>query len=85
MGADGDSGISRTFLSETFSDVDSGNSSNSSDSDEDFESSLRHTGIRQVTGYVMLPCKGSVSSHPVVVRRSVFRLHLCVQIRSWKV
>ncbi|KAK0226468.1 hypothetical protein IW262DRAFT_768889 [Armillaria fumosa] len=47
VGADGDSGISRTFLSETYSDVDS---SNSSDSDEDFESSLRHTGIRQVTG-----------------------------------
>ncbi|KAK0195938.1 hypothetical protein F5146DRAFT_924579 [Armillaria mellea] len=68
VGADGDSGISRTFLSETFSDVDS---SNSSDSDEDFESSLRHTGIRQVTGYVMLPCKGSVSSHTVVVQRSI--------------
>ncbi|KAK0459211.1 uncharacterized protein EV420DRAFT_308867 [Desarmillaria tabescens] len=47
VGADGDSGISRTFLSETFSEVDS---NNSSDSDEDPESSLQRTGIRQVTG-----------------------------------
>ncbi|KAG7449855.1 FAD/NAD(P)-binding domain-containing protein [Guyanagaster necrorhizus] len=48
VGADGDSGISRTFLPETLSDGDS--SSSSTDSDEDSESTLQHTGIRQVIG-----------------------------------
>ncbi|KAK0241200.1 hypothetical protein EDD85DRAFT_948287 [Armillaria nabsnona] len=88
VGADGDSGISRTFLSETFSDVDSGSSSNSSDSDEDSESSLRHTGIRQVTGATFCIPVTSMRADPKLeglTRSSAASPNFLCDIKLWMI